>query len=245
MSAARGQSQSGRRGPAIVGKSPMKKSSATAKASTSKLISDFLGGGLTVTVGGVPIFITLGEAPARKGKRPVERAAAAPKVRRKVRRRKSRRAPLPDPRDIRGYLATQMEGATLTGLALHFKVKRPQMKKMLARLLAKKEITLFKGAYFNNKRLRQRRIATPYEATLPARPMAQPVVDDAPVAAQAFETPVEAVAPLAPVEAAPEPEPAPAAEPVVEAQPTGPTAVPDPEPEEHADELHYPEKNAA
>lgn len=149
-------------------------------ASRAQLIQDFLRDGLTVTVGGVPIQITLGEAqPAVT--RPATKAAAPPPKPRKARRRKSRRPIAPDPRDIRGYLATRMEGATLTALAAHFKIKRPVMKRLLKRMLDKQDVTLFKGAFFNNKRLRQRRITSKYtEALSQAAPPPTDVVEQVP-----------------------------------------------------------------
>lgn len=209
---------------------------------SAKLIKDFLRGGLTVTVGGVPILITVGteaatHAPARTAAR--KAAAVAPKPRRKTRRRRSRTVTAPDPRDIRGFLATQMEGSTLTALASHFHVKRPLMKRMLKRMLDKKEITLFKGAFFNSKRLRQRRIESKWSAQAEAalRAATHPEAVATPVVPLA-ET-VEAPTPT------PEPEPPPM-QPVAEAQPepTRPTAVPDPEPED-VEPLEYPERNAA
>lgn len=223
--------------------------------SSAKLIKEFLRDGITVTVGGVPIMITLGHAKPQVSARPADAKAAkgaakvaaqAPK-RRKLRRRKSKRPAAPDPRDIRGFLATQMEGSTLTALAQHFKVKRPLMKRMLHRMIAKKEITLFKGAFFNNKRLRQRRIPSRYAEAPPT--LGTPQTRGAVQAHLEDRMEVPEVVPVveaAPVEPPPEPEPAP--EPIAEAQPiTQPVAVPDPEPEEPQtpESLPYPERNAA
>ena len=220
-----------------------------ARSQSSRLIRDFLRGGLTITIGDLPIQVTVGrraasETPARPSARPAS-AVSAPKPRRKLRRRKSRKVLAPDPRDIRGYLATQMEGATLTGLAQHFQVKRPLMKRMLARLVEKKEVTLFKGAFFNNKRLRQRRISSKWSEPVVA---ATSPVDAAP---EAFAE--EALEVGAPEVVQPEAIAEPVAEPVAEVAetaevtpaPTAPTAVPDPDPEEHPEPLTYPERNAA
>lgn len=163
---------------------PSKGSNARRPSATrAQLIQDFLRDGLTVTVGGVPIQITLGAAQPAVA-RPATKAAAPAAKPRKARRRKSRRPIAPDPRDIRGYLATRMEGATLTALAAHFKIKRPMMKRLLKRMLDKQDVTLFKGAFFNNKRLRQRRITSKYaEALSQAAPAPTDVVEQVPLTA--------------------------------------------------------------
>ena len=217
----------------------MKKAQAKGSSQPAQLIREFLRGGLTVTVGGVPILITVGEGaapavrPARAGSdrlartrdRLAQTRAVAPKPRRKSRRRKSKRLLAPDPRDIRGHLATQMEGATLTALAQHFHVKRPLMKRMLKRMQDRKEITLFKGAFFNNKRLRQRRVASKYSETSTAAPELPKVMDAAEPDSRPELAELEPAAPVA------------QHEPVA--------SVPDPEPEEEPEATDYPHRNAA
>ena len=216
----------------------------------AQLIRDFLRDGITVTVGGVPIQITLGAAqplslaaaPRPAAAKKAKAVAAAPKPRRKNRRRRSKRVLAPDMRDIRGFLATRMEGSTLTALAQHFKVKRPLMKRMRRRMLDKQEITLFKGAFFNNKRLRQRRIPSRYEPSRYEPARNEPAVYETPAPAPMDAHQDEHVDQTA--DASPEQE---TTAPVAEAAPTVPTAVPDPEPEEPQtpESLPYPERDAA
>lgn len=226
----------------------MRKALQHGKSRPAKLITELLAGGITVTVGGVPIRITLGEAHEEAAARPVAtrtkaktKAAAEPKPRRKMRRRKNRRPEAPDTRDIRGYLATQMEGSTLTALAAHFKVKRPMMKRMLKRMLDKQEVTLFKGSFFNNKRLRQRRVPSRYDDSIPA---SVPAGDNQMESFMESRPEADTVAPEAPSAQA-APVEAPRAETTAEATPTAPTAVPDPEPEEPQSPESLPYPNAA
>jgi hypothetical protein len=196
----------------------MKKPKPGAKATivSARWIKELLQGGITVTIGGVPIQICLGPvaaaagaavaaagakpsvAGARARARRAGRAAAGPAPRRprRIRRRRSRRVILPDGRDVRGFLATRTEGGTLSAVASQFKVKRPLMKKLLTRLLARKEIVLFKGAFYNNKRLRQRRLATKMFATpgIPAPAAAAAERPPPPAAEREPDAPVPVVA---------------------------------------------------
>ncbi|MBI4859753.1 MAG: hypothetical protein HY815_05755 [Candidatus Riflebacteria bacterium] len=150
--------------------------------------------GVVVTIGKTPCFVALGEeAPCWAAGPPTEDVRPPPAVSSSRRPRPSRRRParsaLPDPRELRGFLAARTEGATLTALTQHFGVKRPLLKRLLARLLAHREIVLFRGAFYNNRRLRQRRL--------------KPRTDDTLAAAAAAEAP--AAAPPVPVAPSQEP----------------------------------------
>ena len=76
-------------------------------------------------------------------------------------RRRSRpsRERIPDGRSVREFLAKSSDGATLTTLSREFGVRRTTMTRLLARLLKKGEVEIYKGSYYNNRRLRRRRLA--------------------------------------------------------------------------------------
>lgn len=80
---------------------------------------------------------------------------SGPRSRRRARPSRER---IPDGRAVREFLSKSSDGATLTVLSREFSVRRTTMTRLLARLLKKGEVEIYKGSYYNNRRLRRRRL---------------------------------------------------------------------------------------
>ncbi len=93
--------------------------------------------------------------PAKRGRKPlpasVKKVKEFTKKRQKV---KAAKQSLPTPREVFVFLADKLEGAKLTAVAAHFKVKRPVIKPLIAKLVASKDLTQMGGKFFLQRRLR-------------------------------------------------------------------------------------------
>ena len=110
------------------------------------------------------------------------KTAKSPTRPRKARRRRqaSAREKMPDSRELREFLANHPKGGTLTMLAREFNVKRATIGRLLDKLIRKEEVVIFRGAYYNNRRLRRRRAGSVDQAPIAAGPARQGSAGPAP-----------------------------------------------------------------
>lgn len=94
--------------------------------------------------------------PAKKrGRKPLPATVKKQKqLAKKSEKIKVEKSSLPTPREVFVFLADKLEGAKITEIAAHFKVKRLIIKPMIAKLVAKKDLTQMDGKLFLQRRLR-------------------------------------------------------------------------------------------
>lgn len=99
--------------------------------------------------------------PAKRGRPGRKPLTAAEKARReRIRKQLEKReikSKLPDNRELRLFLIDHYEGSKVTAIARHFGVKRTAIQPLLDRAVARGEISLDKGLYYNRKPVRHRR----------------------------------------------------------------------------------------
>lgn len=94
-------------------------------------------------------------APAKRGRKPLPASMKKAKELTKKRQQlKAAKQALPTPREIFVFLSDKLEGTKLTQIASHFKLKRPELKPLIVKLVASKDLTQMGGKFFLQRRLR-------------------------------------------------------------------------------------------
>ena len=125
-----------------------------------KLFQGLLDGSLklmAVPTGKKPKKVTVSKAvrkTAKKGKPGRKPLSKTEKNKLLKARKRANKPVLPSPRDIFVFMQEKYAGVKLTQLASHFKLKRTQLKGLVAKLVKKKDLSDVRGTLFLERRLR-------------------------------------------------------------------------------------------